>query len=71
MTTYKVILNDGWDGEPFDAVDLSAAMDYAVELMLDDGCEPGSEACVYAAPEDPRGEYELAAIVALPECDAD
>lgn len=66
MPLYKVIFNDGWDGAVEECHDDKAATEWAMELLLDDGGEPGDEAAVYRINEGGRGEQELVGTVEVP-----
>lgn len=66
MPRYMIRLPDDRTSEPFDAVDDRAATEYAMEVLLDDGAEPGEEASVYRVDDGGRGEEELVATVEVP-----
>ena len=63
MPIYKVIFNDGCDGVGEECFDDKAATEWAMELLLDDGGEPGDEAAVYRRHE---GDWELVATIEVP-----
>lgn len=66
MPRYLIRLPDDRASEPFDAVTDLAATDYAMEVLLDDGAEPGEEASVYRLDDGGRGDEELIGTVEVP-----
>ena len=66
MPRYLIRLPDDRTSDPFDAHDDRAATDYAMEVLLDDGAEPGEEASVYRLDDGGRGEEELVGTVEVP-----
>jgi hypothetical protein len=50
----------------FDAVDDAAAIEYAMECLLDDGAEPGEEVGVFRLEDEARGVEEHVANVIVP-----
>lgn len=71
MPRYMIRFDDDRTSEPFDAAGDREATEYAMELLLDDGAEPGSEASVYRLDEGGRGDEELAATVTVPDEEGD
>lgn len=57
MTHYIARFDNGND-ERFDAINDAAAIDYARELLLDNGAEDGETASVYAVNVGGRGDEE-------------
>jgi hypothetical protein len=64
MPLYVIRFDDGRQSLPTDAVGDREATEYAMELLLDDGAEPGEEAGVYRL--DDGGVEEHIATVAVP-----
>jgi hypothetical protein len=54
----------------FDAVDDAAALEHAMECLLDDGAEPGEEVGVFRLEDEARGVEEFVANVIVPGGDA-
>jgi hypothetical protein len=50
----------------FDAVSDAAAIEYAMECLLDDGAEPGEEVGVFRLEDEARGVEEFVATVTVP-----
>ena len=69
MPRYLIRLPDDRTSEPFDAIGDGAACEYAMEILLDDGAEPGEEASVYVLDEGGRGDEELVGTVGVPSDD--
>lgn len=70
MPRYLIRLPDDRTSEPFDAAGDREATEYAMEVLLDDGGEPGAEASVYRLDDRGRGDEELIATVEVPGDDA-
>lgn len=66
MPRYLIRLPDDRTSEPFDAAGDREALEYAMEVLLDDGGEPGEEASVYRLDDGGRGEEELVGTVEVP-----
>lgn len=66
MPRYMIRMDDDRTSEPFDAIDDRAAAEYAMEVLLDDGAEPGEEASVYRLDDGGRGDEELVGTVEVP-----
>ena len=65
-----LIRDDGFLPEAtFDAVDNAAAVEYAMECLLDDGAEPGEEVAVIRLDDEARGVEEHVATVTVPSED--
>lgn len=69
MPRYLIRLPDDRTGEPFDAAGDREATEYAMEVLLDDGGEPGEEASVYRLDDGGRGDEELIGTVEVPSDD--
>lgn len=65
MPRYRITLDDGRETVE-ECVDDAAATEYAMELLLDDGAEPGEEAAVYRLAGE-RGAADHVATVGVPE----
>jgi hypothetical protein len=50
----------------FDAADDAAAIEYAMECLLDDGAEPGEEVGVFRVDDEARGVEEFVGTVTMP-----
>ena len=65
-----MIRDDGFLPEAtFDAVDDAAAIDYAMECLLDDGADPGEEVAVIRLDDEARGVEKHVATVSVPGVD--
>lgn len=65
MPTFRIVFDDGRSDVVEDCVGPAEAIEYAMELLLDDGAEPGEEASVYLVTGD-RGAEEFIATVTVP-----
>lgn len=66
MPRYLIRLPDDRTSEPFEAAGDCEATEYAMEVLLDDGAEPGEEASVYRLDDGGRGDEELIGTVEVP-----
>lgn len=66
MLRYLIRLPDDRTSEPFEAAGDREAIEYAMEVLLDDGAEPGEEASVYRLDDGGRGDEELVGTVEVP-----
>lgn len=66
MPRYLIRLPDDRTSEPFEAAGDREATDYAMEVLLDDGAEPGEAASVYRLDDGGRGDEELVGTVEMP-----
>jgi len=66
MPRYLIRLPDDRTSEPFEAAGDREATEYAMEVLLDDGAEPGGEASVYRLDDGGRGDEELIGTVEVP-----
>ena len=64
MPRYLIRFDDGRESLPTDAAGDREAAEYAMELLLDDGAEPGEEAAVYRLED--GGAEEHVETVAVP-----
>jgi hypothetical protein len=70
MPRYRIRFDDNAPDTLEDCPSDAAATEYAMELLLDNGAEPGEEATVYRLPDHPRGYGEHVATVIVPGDDA-